>query len=347
LLKATIVKKETIMVNQTKGVKFLSSHAAASLVALLLTLSLVACSTNNVQQESAEVAVSLEEFQRVAVWNEVLQRHPDLPKKVATILVDHTREIPTDIPDATAWLHTTEKRWSLPAADSIKVIVTDLDHESLRRLLEFWQTVPGDAEDFGIPEPPAADRPLQSHAVDILILSAEGSLDAGRSDGRQTQPFDLFPGEMTEHATLQFHAFGVMGEFAYLRMAEYIRTARSTRRLSGGDPESGKHETPASGLKIVAVGGFFGSENERVTIQPGKRSGPRAVLADAAAGYVSGKVVDGAAEAFKSARVSRPGGIKRTPRPPHLRPGRLPGKLPRPRIRRPRFRPRIRLRLPW
>ena len=131
-------------------------HTLFALLSALLILPTLGCGSKDDDDPKPEPVEQRATYQRVAIWNSVLQSYPDLPEKIATIVnakEQPPKEKPTEVkPERAAvevTLHGQDVNFKF-TAQTIDVIVTDLSPASLRELHKFLLTVPEQARKLNI-----------------------------------------------------------------------------------------------------------------------------------------------------------------------------------------------------
>ena len=195
---------------------------------------------------------ALTEYQRVAIWANVLSEYPDLPEKVERIVEgqDKATRLEANLPSSEVILHTTEGAQSF-YAQTIDVIVTDLDKRSLKKLLTFWRTIDSRVDNLGIKR--AWSSRGGTGEPRVVFLGADGKIEIKGPGGESKQSIDIYQDSLTRLSTLQIHAFD--GKEAVPSVVDYIRRNNPIRGPPHNITETGKtNMPPPSRLTIVAIG---------------------------------------------------------------------------------------------
>lgn len=220
-----------------------------------LALAETGCSSDDTSPPPEKVE-QISTYQRVAIWSNLLERYPDLPRKIEAVLGEKGRPAESNNQGQAVeiYLHTQEGTVAL-AAGRIDIFVTDMSRESLRELHKFLLTVPQEARRLGIGQHASLAPPSDSSRPRVLFLGADGRIEVKGPSGQTTQTISLYHNEFAKAAHLQVHAFSQAGEDAVPAITEYLKDAGIVRGPPDAEVKAGHiGKPPPERLVIVAIG---------------------------------------------------------------------------------------------
>lgn len=186
-----------------------------ALLAVPLLL-LAGCGANDLPPGGAEA---------VGYWHSVLQQHPDLPDKVRTIVNGSGRVDWTDhsLPGTEVWIHGENDSVAV-AGSQVDIVVTDLDDDTLRKLLKWWESVPDWAKKLGLsPRPPVF---VPSSTRQIVVLGRQGRIEVSGPTGQNSQSIQVLSDDAGGRTTIGIHTFGPDGPTALEQLASQYQRVR-------------------------------------------------------------------------------------------------------------------------
>jgi len=165
--------------------------------------------------------------QAVAYWHAVLQQYPDLPEKVRAI-VEKPRQ-----PD---WLHSLPQQVRIYGVDEVvsvqgrhvNVVVTDLDDDTLRKLLAWWESVPRWASKLDVEATLPISIPESTRH--IVVLGRQGRIQIAGPGGYDLQSINILSDDAAARTTIGVYAFGSEGQIALDQMAAQYSQVRGPPR---------------------------------------------------------------------------------------------------------------------
>jgi tetratricopeptide (TPR) repeat protein len=172
--------------------------------------------------------VSEAEFHSIAYWSDVLQRYPDLHSKVRAILDEADRAERRQFPGEKVEVRFYDSdRATQVKAQTVDVVITDLDRVSLRRLLAMWDQVPARAKQLGLEGVSLRAEPADHHRV--VILGSDATVKVKGPSGSSQQTIKIFSYGGAAPSRVTIHAFGQRGADAQasLPFKNFIRSNRT------------------------------------------------------------------------------------------------------------------------
>jgi hypothetical protein len=166
--------------------------------------------------------------QAVAYWQQVLLQYPDLPDRVRDIVEERGQQVANHgISQAMVRIYGEDGEHQI-AGRRINVLVTDLDHATLRKLLEWWEAVPRLAEELEIP----AILPFQlpESTQHVVVLGSEGRIEVSGPGGSDQQTIKILHDDVAGRMFLDVHLFGQEGQATLDHLANQYRTVRGPPR---------------------------------------------------------------------------------------------------------------------
>ena len=295
-------------------------------ILLLLTMLCASCSedlpsaADNVCAEkgSTSAPVSTDEFQCVAYWRNMLLRHPDLPDKVEAIVAERerTQTHEGEKESGKVELAVLSREGNVTAkADTIDVIVTDLDTASLKHLLSMWTRIPKRAQELNI-EAKTSSGSGSEH--NVVVLGSDAKVKVKGPSGFDRQEVRILATDLVGVTRLTVFAFGTKGEQTARTMPfDYVATGQSGRGPPGrgtserGPPRSKVTVVVAGSLSEVSIGGAEGNSEQLIAFERFVESGKRSTYVEPAVVGAAAAAVAGHAAAHRAQAASKSGSRSR------------------------------------
>src|SRR4051812_6623475 len=164
----------------------------------------------------------------VAYWHKVLLQYPDLPEKVRAILEkQRSPDWMHELPQSEVRIYGADEVVSVHGRH-VDVIVTDLDDDTLRKLLAWWERVPRLAKELGVDYPLPFSLPESTRHV--VVLGREGHIAVSGPGGSDIQSVHVLSNDVAGRTTIGVHAFGPEGDAAIEQLAQQARQIRGPPR---------------------------------------------------------------------------------------------------------------------
>jgi hypothetical protein len=198
------------------------------------------------------------EFQRLAFWTDILRRHPDLPDRLQQIVENRVAPVQrplVEVPLTEITIHSYLGPTTV-VAESINLIVTDLDITALQKLSAYLNTIRERVREL---QP--LFRTAQSNVPKVIVLGRNGQIDIKGVSGVDHQVIDIYNEVPIGYSSIKVHTFGEKGDEANQAILDYFRRANQSR----GPPDTPFHaegiERPPESLATVLVIGKLSTLN--------------------------------------------------------------------------------------
>ena len=110
----------------------------------------------------------------------------------------------------------------------IDILVTDLDRQSLEKLLAWWEAVPRLAKELHLHTIPPFNLPETIRHV--VVLGSDGRIAISGPGGQDLQSINILSDDMTSQTTIAVHAFAPEAELAVEQLGRQFNQVRGPPR---------------------------------------------------------------------------------------------------------------------